>query len=272
MISDGWTVFAGIRKPQDGENLRREFGAAVVPLVLDLEQHESITAATRELESILEMPGLDGLVNVAGIGMIRPLEYASTSDVEKIFEVNVFGQLAIIQAFLPFIRKRRGRIVNISSVGAHIAIPFGGLLNASKAAFGLMSDALRLELHPFGISVCTVEPGSIKTPAVDKTLGDVEGILRQLPPQGIQRYGALLKEFAKRAYQRETNGSSPAPVASAVHHALTNRRPRTRYVVGKDARLLTALPRFVPDRVLDRIRFRLFGIPGGVNTVSEGVY
>ena len=161
------------------------------------------------------------MVNVAGIGMVRPLEYATVDDLHEIFEVNVFGQIAVIQAFLPLLRKARGRIVNISSVGAHIAIPFGGLLNASKSAFGLLSDTLRLELRPFGIRVCTVEPGAIKTPAVDKTLGNIEEVISRLPPRGAAQYGKMLKAFASHAYAREMKGSEPYVVAQAVHHALS---------------------------------------------------
>ena len=104
------------------------------------------------------------------------------------------------------IRKARGRIVNITSVGAHIATPFGGVLGASKAAFGSLSDSLRMELAPFGIRVCAIEPASIHTPAVEKTLGDVEGVIGSLPPEGARRYGGMLRSFTARAYARETTG------------------------------------------------------------------
>jgi NAD(P)-dependent dehydrogenase (short-subunit alcohol dehydrogenase family) len=203
---------------------------------------------------------LDGLVNVAGIGISGPLEYVTSTDLCRIFQVNVFGQLAVTQNFLPLIRKARGRIINMSSVGAHIALPFGGVLTASKGAFGLLSDALRMELRPFGIRVCVIEPASINTPAVEKTLGDVEGVIRRLPPDGARRYGEMLRAFTKRAYATELNGSAPEVVARAVHHALTARRPRIRYTVGKGAKLLTILPRLLPDYLLDSIRNRIFGL------------
>jgi NAD(P)-dependent dehydrogenase (short-subunit alcohol dehydrogenase family) len=122
-----------------------------------------------------------------------------------IFDINVFVQIAVTQAFLPSLRKKRGRIVNITSVGAHLAIPFGGLLNSSKSAFGVLSDNMRLELHPFGMYVSTVEPGAISTPAVDKTLGDVEGVIASLPPEGRERHGSMLRNITKRGYEREKN-------------------------------------------------------------------
>ncbi len=261
MIQSGWRIVATVRKSEDGERLRAEFGPALTPVIMDVTNRLSIGAAARQVAAHLDAAGLDGLVNVAGIGMMRPIEYVPLGDLQEIFEVNVFGQLAVIQAFLPSIRKSRGRIVNISSVGAHIAIPFGSPINASKSAFGTFSDTLRLELHPFGIHVCTVEPGAIKTPAVEKTLGDVGGVVGKLPPVGVQQYGEMLKGFANRAYEREMNGSSPDVVAEAVHHALTARRPRPRYRVGKHAGLLTALPRILSDRLLDAIVLRIAGLP-----------
>src|SRR5262249_7140470 len=195
MVQAGWIVLAGVRKPTDAQKLKQEFGNNILPLMIDVEDGASITAAASQARPELDGRGLHGLVNVAGIGATSPVEYVRPADLQKMFTVNVFGQIAVTQAFLPFIRLARGRIVNISSVGAHLAIPFGGLLNATKAAFGMLSDAMRLELRPFGIHVSVVEPGAIKTPAVEKTLGDPEGVIRAMPPEGAERYGAMLREF-----------------------------------------------------------------------------
>ena len=250
-----------MRKAEDADKLQSEGGADLTPVIMDVTDRTSITAAAEQVSSQLHGRGLDGLVNVAGIGMVRPVEYVTLGDLQEIFDVNVFGQIAVTQALLPLLRKVRGRIVNISSVGAHIAIPFGGLLNASKSAFGTFSDTLRLELHPFGIRVCIVEPGAIKTPAVEKTLGNVEAVVRNLPASGAAQYGEMLRRFAGRAYAREMNGSPPQVVARAVHHALTARRPRTRYQVGKHANLLVTLPKILPDWLLDAILLRILGLP-----------
>jgi NAD(P)-dependent dehydrogenase (short-subunit alcohol dehydrogenase family) len=259
----GFRVFAGVRKMKDGEALRREAGDAVVPVEIDVTDGATIAAALERVGRALGERGLDGLVNNAGIGTAAPVEYMSTEVLRRQFEVNVFGQIAVTQAFLPLIRRGRGRIVNMGSVGGHIAIPFGGALCGSKSAFRSLNDALRLELRAFGIHVCLIEPGSIHTPAADKTLGDVEGIIRRLPPEGAARYGDRLREFTRRGSEREAKGSAPEVVAEAVHHALTARRPRARYPVGADATLLVTLPRILPDRVLDHVRLRLFGMPTG---------
>jgi NAD(P)-dependent dehydrogenase (short-subunit alcohol dehydrogenase family) len=228
---------------------------------MDVTDPASIIAARGQVSSELIAVGLDGLVNVAGVGMVRPVEYMTQNDLQQIFDINVFGQIAVTQAFLPLLRKAHGRIVNISSVGAHIAIPFGSLINASKSAFGIFSDTLRLELHPFGIHVSVVEPGAIKTPAVDKTLGDVEAVIGTLPQEGAAQYGEMLRVFARRSYEQAMKGSSPDGVAQAIHHALTVKQPRTRYRVGKHATLLSAFAWLLPDRLLDTIRFRLTGMP-----------
>ena len=257
----GFEVFAGVRKLRDGEKLQAEAGVRIVPIVMDVADPESINTAASALTTRLGERGLDGLVNVAGIGTSGPLEYIDPGELKKVFEVNVFGQIAVIQAFVPLLRKTCGRIVNISSVVAHIAVPFGGALAASKSAFGSLSDTLRLELRPFGIHVCVVEPGSIHTPAVDKTLGDVEGRIRRLPPDGARLYGNMLRNFTRRAYAQEQNGSAPEVVARVVSHALTARRPRIRYIVGKGARQLTLLPKLIPERALDHLRMKLFGLP-----------
>ena len=268
MARAGWHVFAAVRKIEDGERLQSEYPASVAPVIMDVTDRSSVSSAAEKVSAQLDGRGLDGLANNAGIGISGPLEYVSPGDLQQIFDINVFGQITVTQAFLPAIRRSRGRIVNITSVGAHIAIPFGGLLNASKAAFGLLSDTLRLELRPFGIHVCTVEPGAIKTPAVDKTLGNVEAAIAKLPPQGAAEYGEMLRKFTRRAYAREMNGSSPEIVAKAVHHALTARRPRVRYRVGKHAHVLSALPEILPDRLLDRFRLKMLGLPTSFGAIK----
>jgi NAD(P)-dependent dehydrogenase (short-subunit alcohol dehydrogenase family) len=257
MSRAGWRVFATVRKQADADKLRVDFDQNVYPVLMDIENEGSIATAAAEIESQTSGRGLDGLVNVAGIGMVRPIEYASMRDVREIFEINFFGQLATIQAFARLLRENRGRIVNITTVGVNIAIPFGGLLNSSKSAFAKLSDTLRLEMHPFGVRVIAIEPGSISTPAVDKTLGDLDQVIRNLPPEAQAQYGSLIRKMGRRGYEMEKSGSSPDVVAGAVHHALTSSRPRIRYRVGKHAWLLAALPKILPESVMDALIRRM---------------
>jgi len=263
LLQAGAEVFASVRKSEDADKLRADCGAdaKLKVFLMDVAERESILSAAQDVNYALHGRGLAGLVNVAGIGMSGPLEYTSLEELRYIFEVNVFGQIAVTQAFLPAIRAARGRIVNITSVGAHISIPFGGALCSSKAALGLLNDSLRLELRPFGVRVIAIEPGAIHTPAVEKTLGDAERVIAKLPPEGAARYATILRTITRRAKEREDKGSNPSVVAAAIVRALSDAHPRTRYVVGKDAHMLVTLPRVLPDRVLDWLRSRMLGLP-----------
>jgi NAD(P)-dependent dehydrogenase (short-subunit alcohol dehydrogenase family) len=258
MSSAGWLVFATVRKASDRERLRGEKN--VYAVMMDVQDASTVSTAAEEVSSQLNGGGLDGLVNVAGIGMVRPIEYAPIPDVREIFEINFFGQLATIQAFCGMVRKARGRIVNVTTVGVNLAIPFGGLLNSSKCAFGMLSDTLRLELRPFGVRVIAVEPGSISTPAVDKTLGNLEEVISSLPAEARQRYGPMIRKVGQRGYEMEKSGSSPDVVATTIHHALTSDRPRIRYRVGKHAWLLASLPKILPESVFDSMRMKMLGL------------
>ncbi len=257
----GWHVFATVRKTDDADRLQREFGESVTPLIVDVTDRSTIASAVERVKAELGDRGLDGLVNVAGIGMMRPVEFVTDDDMRNIFEINVFGQIAVTQAFLPLLRRARGCIVNIGSVGTHIGLPFGGLLNASKSAFRSLNDALRLELRSSGVRVVIIEPGAIKTPAVDKTLGDVEGVIRNLPPRGAVEYGDMLRAFAKRGYALESNGSDPDVVAQAIQEALTADRPKPRYPAGKHSNLLALVGILVPAVILDVLLLKALGLP-----------
>jgi NAD(P)-dependent dehydrogenase (short-subunit alcohol dehydrogenase family) len=268
LIKSGWRVFATVRKSQDAGSLQAEFGAELIPAIMDVTDRASIRTAAEQVLSQVRGGRLDGLVNVAGVGMVRPVDAITVGDLQEIFNVNVFGQIAVTQALLPSIRRARGRIVNIGSVGVHLAMPFGGLLNASKSAFTSFSNSLRLEMRPFGVRVSIVEPGAIRTPAVEKTLGNIEAMVRNLPADAAARYGEMLRTFASLGYKHEMNGSSPDVVAQAVHHALTASRPKTRYIVGKHARLLVTLPRVLPEPALDVMLLRLLGLPTKFGAVA----
>ncbi len=268
LARSGFHVFAGVRKRKDGDALVREGGDAIEPLEIDVTERATIRAAGEALRKRLGTHGLDGLVNNAGIAMTAPVEYVSEEQLRHQFDVNVFGQIAVTQELLPLIREARGRVVNMGSVGSHLAIPFGGALCASKSAFSALSDALRLELHPFGIHVALIEPGAIRTPAIEKTLGGPDAAIAAMPAEGVARYGKMMREFMRRAHERESRGSSADVVAAAVLHALTAPRPRLRYAVGLHARTLAALPRVLPDRLLDRVRLRLFGMPSAFGPLA----
>jgi NAD(P)-dependent dehydrogenase (short-subunit alcohol dehydrogenase family) len=263
LARQGYTVFAGVRKVADGDAIRRDGGDHIIPMQVDVTDHDAVAAAARTVAAELRARGesLFALVNNAGIGLAAPLEFQPLADIRSAFEINVIGQIAVTQAFLPLLRETRGRVVNICSVGDRIAIPFGAALNGSKAAFALMSESLRLELRPFGMHVVIIDPGAITTPAVDKTLGDPDVLLGRMVPDASRLYGKFFRSFLVRAGKRERNGSPPTVVADAVLAALRDAHPRRRYVVGKGARTLATLPRVLPAPLLDRLRMKIFGLP-----------
>jgi NAD(P)-dependent dehydrogenase (short-subunit alcohol dehydrogenase family) len=264
----GFRVFAGVRKQEDGAKLEREVEGNLFPVLLDVTDQKSIADAFETVSAQLGNGGLDGLVNNAGVGFSGPFEFLPMEDLRTQYEVNVFGQVAVSQAFLPLIRKATGRIINIGSVGDRLAMPFGAALCSSKSALASMTEALRMELHPWGIHVCLIEPGSISTPAVNKVTGQAKRLFERLPAEGERLYGSMFRSFVHRVAERERQGSPPDVVAKIIFKALTDDKPRTRYTAGKDSRLLAALPRLLPDRLLDLLRLRLFGLPTSFGSIA----
>ena len=260
LADPGLTVFAGVRKERDAQALRNAGSPRIVPVLLDVTNEASIAEAARTVGDAVGAVGLAGLVNNAGIAVTGPMELVPLSELRRQFEVNVFGQVAVIQAFLPLIRAARGRIVNVGSVGAKFALPFGGGLNSLKAAFESISDSLRMELRPWGIHVVLVSPGSIRTAAEGKLLADSEATVNAFPPEGRERYAASYRAFVQAMLALEARGVGPEVVAETVHRALTVRAPRRHYPVGPKSRLLPFLFTTLPAAAADALRLRLFHV------------
>lgn len=255
----GYVVYAGVRKQSDADRLAKESDGRIHGLLFDVADGPSILEAVKTLERQLGDDGLYGLVNNAGIGPAAPLEFQSEAEYRKVFEVNVFGLIAVTQAMLALIRRARGRIVNIGSVGDRFTVPFGGALCSSKSAVRSITEALRMELHPAGIHVCLIRPTSVSTPAVSKVLD--HDPLDDLPTPARDIYGDMMKSFNRRVKESEASGSPPEVVAMAVWRALSDRRPHTVYTAGVNRTLMSLLPAVLPDRALDAMRLLLFGLP-----------
>jgi NAD(P)-dependent dehydrogenase (short-subunit alcohol dehydrogenase family) len=241
-----------VRREQDASGL-----AGAFPVLLDVESAESIRAATGVVEDALGGGALQGLVNNAGIAIAGPLEFLEMRDLRRQFEVNVFGQVAVTQAFLPLLRRgKNSRIVNMSSISGRVTAPLLGPYSMSKFALEAFSDALRRELAPFGLSVAIVEPGAIKTPIWDKGASSWKERGARMPALARELYGSRVEALRNRAQEMGAKGASPEKVAEAVHHALTASVPRTRYLVGRDAKVTAKLAWLLPDRALDRLMRR----------------
>ena len=257
----GHQVFAGVRRPEDAERLRSGSSARLSCVTLDVADARSIQTSFETIATTVGGDGLDGLVNNAGIAVAGPLEYVPLDALRRQLEVNVVGQIAVTQAFLGLVKKARGRVVFMGSIGGRMATPFLGPYCASKFALEAIADALRVELRPWGVHVSIIEPGSIATPIWNKGEDDARA-MQSVVGDGLTRdYGAALAALRKAAAESGQRGSSPDIVAAVVEHALTASNPKTRYPVGRDARTRAVIGRLLPDRIRDRVIIKRLKLP-----------
>jgi NAD(P)-dependent dehydrogenase (short-subunit alcohol dehydrogenase family) len=217
-------------------------------VLLDVTRPESIDSA---LAAAADQP-LAGLVNNAGIAVVGPLELLSIDAWRWQFEVNVLGLVAVTQAFLPLLRRGRGRIINIGSIADRCALPGSGAYDSSKSAVAAISDALRMELQPWSISVSLIEAGGVATPTWEKTLRAADELRRQLAPEQYTLYTSLMATLRAETEYGARTALPVDRVVKAVDHAMTARKPKTRYLVGRDVWLWVFLS-WLPDRWRDRL-------------------
>ena len=263
LANAGWDVFAGVRKAEDGESVKAESPERISPVILDVTDQTTIDATAQFARDAVGDRGLDGLVNNAGVSVQGPLEFLPVDDLRRQLEVNVVGQIALTQAVMPEIRAATGRVVNMGSVGGRVAHPFVGPYGASKFAIEALTDALRKELRPWGIHVIVVEPGSMATEIWDKGARTSDELLEKIGPRGRELYGEKLEMLRTVAVKTGERGSEPDKVAKVVERALTSRRPRTRYLVGPDAKAQVVLDTLLPDRAFDRVEAKFMERTGG---------
>jgi NAD(P)-dependent dehydrogenase (short-subunit alcohol dehydrogenase family) len=249
LLARGFRVWAGVRDGAALERLRA-LGDRCTPLLLDVTDAAQIAAAAERIEAD---GGLYGLVNNAGIAVGGPLEAIPLDTLRRQLEVNVIAPVALVQAMLPLLRRALGRIVMISSVGGRVALPFVGPYAASKHALEALSDSLRAELLPSGVDVIVVEPGAVKTPIWERGAQAGEELAAGFDPLTRARYADDVAMMLNLSRAMDASGIPPERVATVVARALIVRRPRSRYVVGADARRRLMLRALVPDRPRDRL-------------------
>jgi len=249
----GWRVFAGVRREEDADALREAGSERLAPLMLDVTDAAQIAAAAERIGADVGSGGLDGLVNNAGIAVPGPLETLPIEDFERQIEVNLTAHVAVTQAMLPAIRSARGRIVFITSIGGLMAFPMFGAYHAAKFGLEAVGDVFRRELRPWGIEVAVVEPGSIATPIWERGDEAVDGLAGRAREGHADLYGEAIDSYREVARKTGARGIAPEKVAVKVEHALSARRPRTRYLVGADARGQAFAAWLLPDRLLDRL-------------------
>jgi NAD(P)-dependent dehydrogenase (short-subunit alcohol dehydrogenase family) len=252
LAAAGHEVFAAIEPGEPVVETRAAGAPRVRQLELDVTSDVSIAAATAELERRLDGRGLDGVVNNAGIGIPGPLELLALDDLRRQLDVNVIGQVAVTQALLPLIRRGRGRVVFVGSVGGVLAAPFAGAYHASKFAIEAVADVWRQELDPEGIHVVLIEPSAISTAIWDKAIAGVDELLAD-DDERVDRYRERLASFRETLHSADEHGKPAQDVADAIAEALTAEKPDTRYVVGGSGKIATMLRPLIPDRLADKL-------------------
>ncbi len=256
---EGYHVFAAVRDLHAAEGLRKEIGPRLTAILLDITVAEQVKAAAELVgDSLGQQAGLVGLINSAGIALSGPLEFLPLESLRRIFEVNVVGQISVIQAFLPLLRRSQGRIVNVGSGSGILALPFMGGYSASKFALRALNDSLRRELRPWRIPVILVDLGFIETGLKEKGLAEAKSSLEGFPPDAIDLYARPFSAGIKlmtRAFEEATPAESAAEL---IFKALRVKRPKSRYEIGAHIRK-ASLAKFMPAGWTDRVVWRFLG-------------
>jgi NAD(P)-dependent dehydrogenase (short-subunit alcohol dehydrogenase family) len=248
LARQGFHVLAGVRRDLDADALR---SPGIEPVILDITEPGQVEALAARVAG--DPRELHALVNNAGIQVNGPVEALPMAQWRRVFEVNLFGHIAVTQALLPALLRSKGRVINISSVGGKVSMATYGAYGGAKFALEAVSDSLRREVGPLGVQVVVVEPGGVRTEMGTRGVATAKDLAAQMTPEHEERYGSLIQ--ANNALMASGTGSGVTADAAArvIAKAVTTAKPRTRYTIGRDAALITRLTRILSDRTLDRI-------------------
>jgi len=251
----GFHVLAGVRREADADAIR---SANVEPSRLDITNEAEIAMLAKRIADDPERRPLRALVNNAGIQINATVEALPLSEWRRLFDVNLFGHVAMTQALLPALIESRGTVVNVTSVGGKVAMAGYGAYAGTKFALEAVSDALRREVAGFGVKVVVIEPGAVTTEMTGRLIIASERITSGMPAEQRGRYDALMQAVIAQArtFTREGAGLPAEEVGRVIADAIVSERPRTRYTVGRDAAIIVRLARFVSDRMLDSMLAR----------------
>lgn len=253
LSKQGFTVIAGVRNAADGEELQHQAASRLEYVLIDVTNQAQVEQAAAQIGKIVGDTGLAALVNNAGIAVAAPLEFVPIEEFRYQLEVNLIGQIAVIQTLVPYLRKTQGRIINITSIGGRVAGPMLGAYHASKYGMEAVTDTLRAELKSWGIEVVAIEPGAVATPIWETASAAADKIIEQMPQQVNEFYGEAIAKTRKSAAINSKKGIDPEQVAIVVEKALNATRPKTRYLVGPDAKIAGLFVSKLPDRLRDRV-------------------
>ena len=246
----GFHVLAGVRRDRDADAIR---GPGIEPLIIDITNLDHIQALAARVHKDPQGRAVRALVNNAAIGVNAPVKAYAIDEWRRLFEVNLFGHIAVTQALLPALIRSKGRVVNISSVGGKIAMATYGPYAGTKFALEAVSDSLRRELAPRGVQVVVIEPGAVRTEMAGRAIAAAHELASTMTPEQSRRYGGLMHAITAQSASFTKSGVPAEAAAKVIAKAATARKPRTRYTIGREAALLTRLARILPDRTLDRV-------------------
>ncbi|MEU5273394.1 SDR family oxidoreductase [Streptomyces hygroscopicus] len=248
LARQGFHVLAGVRRDRDADAIR---STGIEPVILDITKSEQVEALAARVAD--DPRALHALVNNAGIQVNAPVEALPMTEWRRVFEVNLFGHIAVTQALLPALLRGKGRVINISSIGGKFAMATYGAYAGTKFALEAVSDSLRREVGPLGVQVVVVEPGGIRTEMAARGIATANQLAAQMTPAQKERYGSLVQANNKLMASGTASGLTADAAARVIAKAVTARRPRTRYTAGRDAALIMRLGRMLSDRTLDRV-------------------
>lgn len=250
MARRGFHVLAGVRRDSDGKALR---AAGIEPVILDITNREHIAALVARIDGDPHNRAVRVLINNAGLPCAGPVEVVPLDEWRRVFDVNVFGTVALTQALLPALVRSKGRVVNISSMNGKVSMAGYGVYASSKHAVEALSDALRSELAPYGVQVVIVEPGGVKTEMARVGLAGLSDLTTRMTPEQNERYGALTQAIPSHVAAFTKAGATSDTAGQKIAKAATDRKPRTRYTIGAMTTFLIRASSLLPDRVLDRM-------------------
>jgi NAD(P)-dependent dehydrogenase (short-subunit alcohol dehydrogenase family) len=234
----GFHVLAGIRRGQDADAIR---GLNIEPLILDITNPDHIRALADRVHGDPQGRAVRALMNNAGMGVNAPVEVFAIDEWRRLFEVNFFGHIAVTQTLLPALIRSKGRVINISSVGGKIAMATYGPYASTKFAFEAVSDSLRREIAPLGVQVVVVEPAAVRTKIGDRAIARAQEVASTMTPEQSERYGRLVAAITAQAASAMESGLSADAAAKVIAQAVTARKPRTRYTIGREAHCFPCL-------------------------------
>lgn len=250
LASRGYYILAGVRRDIDADAIRSE---NIEPIMLDITNETHIINLVKRINIDPEKRPVRALINNAAIEINAPLEVLALSEWKRQFDVNVFGQVAMIQALLPSLFQSEGTIINISSIGGKAAMGGYGPYASTKFALEGLSDALRRELQPFGVKVIIIEPGGVTSPMSLQVRSKAEKITNGMTSEHRNRYGAMMYAMVSLAESYIKNAVSAEKAGEIIANTLIKKKPRTRYTIGRDAAMVRFMNWVLPDSWLDSL-------------------